>query len=208
MAATFGVCAATVYRLVAEEPPAPRARAERDPGSATRPGGIRRCAPSDPKQPTEATSPRAGWLTRGQLAAELGYRSIFPVRKTERTKLHPIREARRSSRILGLPCVPRPSRCEATTTVPKRTDSTRSRSRATCAAVWPSFSTRRTALALNSSMNLRRARRFLCSSMDTIYCFGWCPPKRGRVTVSSGYRGTTFGHLDCSFTTSGAPMSE
>jgi hypothetical protein len=38
-----------------------------------------------------------GWhtrLTRAQVAAELGYRSIFPVRKMEGTKLHPMREAR------------------------------------------------------------------------------------------------------------------
>ena len=48
----------------------------------------------DPKQPTEATSPHAAWLTRAQVAAELGYRSIFPVRKMKGTKLHPIREAR------------------------------------------------------------------------------------------------------------------
>jgi len=49
---------------------------------------------SDPKQPTEATSAHAGWLTRAQVAAELGYRSIFPIRKREGTKLHPVREAR------------------------------------------------------------------------------------------------------------------
>ena len=49
---------------------------------------------SDPKQPTEATSAHAGWLTRAQVAAELGYRSIFPIRKMEGTKLHPVREAR------------------------------------------------------------------------------------------------------------------
>ncbi len=49
---------------------------------------------SDPKQPTEATSDHAGWLTRAQVAAELGYRSIFPIRKMEGTKLHPVREAR------------------------------------------------------------------------------------------------------------------
>lgn len=35
---------------------------------------------SDPKQPTEATTAHAGWLTRAQVAAELGYRSIFPIR--------------------------------------------------------------------------------------------------------------------------------
>jgi len=49
---------------------------------------------SDPKQPTEAASAHAGWLTRAQVAAELGYRSIFPIRKMEGTKLHPVREAR------------------------------------------------------------------------------------------------------------------
>ena len=49
---------------------------------------------SDPKQPTEARSAHAGWLTRAQVAAELGYRSIFPIRKMEGTKLHPVREAR------------------------------------------------------------------------------------------------------------------
>jgi len=65
-------------------------------------------------------------------------------------------------------------------TQPCRTDSTRSRSRATCAAVWRSFSTRRTALALNSSVNLRRARRFFCSSMDTIYSFRVVSTKAGQ----------------------------
>ena len=49
---------------------------------------------SEPKQPTQATSAHAGWLTRAQVAAELGYRSIFPIRKMEGTKLHPVREAR------------------------------------------------------------------------------------------------------------------
>jgi hypothetical protein len=49
---------------------------------------------SDPKQPAEATSAHAGWLTRAQVAAEFGYRSIFPIRKMEGTKLHPVREAR------------------------------------------------------------------------------------------------------------------
>jgi len=48
----------------------------------------------DAKQPTEATSAHVGWLTRAQVAAELGYRSIFPIRKMEGTKLHPVREAR------------------------------------------------------------------------------------------------------------------
>lgn len=49
---------------------------------------------SDPKQATQATSPHDSWLTRAQVAAELGYRSIFPIRKMEGTKLHPIRQAR------------------------------------------------------------------------------------------------------------------
>ena len=49
---------------------------------------------SEPKQATQATSPHDGWLTRAQVAAELGYRSIFPIRKMEGTKLHPVREAR------------------------------------------------------------------------------------------------------------------
>jgi hypothetical protein len=49
---------------------------------------------SDEKQGQEASNPREGWLTRAQLAAELGYRSIFPIRKMEGTKLHPGREAR------------------------------------------------------------------------------------------------------------------
>jgi hypothetical protein len=50
---------------------------------------------SDPKQAAQAPSPaHDGWLTRAQVAAELGYRSIFPVRKMEGTKLHPVREAR------------------------------------------------------------------------------------------------------------------
>ena len=52
-------------------------------------------ASPDPKQPTQAPSPaHDGWLTRAQVAAELGYRSIFPIRKMEGTKLHPVREAR------------------------------------------------------------------------------------------------------------------
>jgi hypothetical protein len=50
---------------------------------------------SDPKQPAEATTTHAGWLTRAQVAAELGYRSIFPIRRMEGTKLHPVREVRR-----------------------------------------------------------------------------------------------------------------
>jgi hypothetical protein len=48
----------------------------------------------DQKQPDKATSPHAGWLTRAQVAAELGYRSIFPVRKMEGGALHPLRSAR------------------------------------------------------------------------------------------------------------------
>jgi hypothetical protein len=52
-------------------------------------------ASPDPKQATQASSPvHDGWLTRAQVAAELGYRSIFPIRKMEGTKLHPVREAR------------------------------------------------------------------------------------------------------------------
>jgi hypothetical protein len=49
---------------------------------------------AESKQPAEAASAHAGWLTRAQVAAELGYRSIFPIRKMEGTKLHPVREAR------------------------------------------------------------------------------------------------------------------
>jgi hypothetical protein len=49
---------------------------------------------SDEKQGQEAAAPREGWLTRAQVAAELGYRSIFPIRKMEGRKLHPVREAR------------------------------------------------------------------------------------------------------------------
>ena len=48
----------------------------------------------DPKQPDKATSPHAGWLTRAQVAAELGYRSIFPVRRMEGQALHPVRTPR------------------------------------------------------------------------------------------------------------------
>jgi hypothetical protein len=51
-------------------------------------------ARTDPKQPEQATSPRSGWLTRAQVAAELGYRSIFPVRKMEGRELHPVRAER------------------------------------------------------------------------------------------------------------------
>jgi hypothetical protein len=51
-------------------------------------------ASSDEKQGEEAANPREGWLTRAQVAAELGYRSIFPIRKMEGTKLHPVREPR------------------------------------------------------------------------------------------------------------------
>ena len=47
-----------------------------------------------PKQPDKAASPHAGWLTRAQVAAELGYRSIFPIRKMEGNVLHPVRDAR------------------------------------------------------------------------------------------------------------------
>jgi hypothetical protein len=49
---------------------------------------------SDEKQAQKASNPHAGWLTRSQAAAELGYRSIFPVRKMEGTKLHPVRGVR------------------------------------------------------------------------------------------------------------------
>jgi hypothetical protein len=49
---------------------------------------------SEPKQATKAPGPHDGWLTRAQVAAELGRRSIFPIRKMEGTKLHPVREAR------------------------------------------------------------------------------------------------------------------
>jgi hypothetical protein len=49
---------------------------------------------SDEKQPQKASNPHDGWLTRAQVAAELGYRSIFPIRKMEGQALHPIREAR------------------------------------------------------------------------------------------------------------------
>ena len=47
-----------------------------------------------PKQPNQATSPHAGWLIRAQVAAELGYRRIFPVRKMEGHHLHPVRAPR------------------------------------------------------------------------------------------------------------------
>ena len=49
---------------------------------------------SEPKQPRKQATPTTDWLTRAQVAAELGYRSIFPIRKMEGTKLHPVREAR------------------------------------------------------------------------------------------------------------------
>jgi hypothetical protein len=49
---------------------------------------------SDEKQPQKASNPHDGWLTRAQVAAELGYRSIFPIRKMEGQVLHPIRDAR------------------------------------------------------------------------------------------------------------------
>ena len=48
---------------------------------------------SDEKQAQEANNPHKGWLTRAQVAAELGYKSIFPIRKMEGTKLHPARQA-------------------------------------------------------------------------------------------------------------------
>ena len=48
----------------------------------------------DPKRPNKASSPDDGWLTRAQVAAELGYRSIFPVRKMEGRELRPVRTAR------------------------------------------------------------------------------------------------------------------
>jgi hypothetical protein len=52
-------------------------------------------ASSEPKQSLQARSPaHDGWLTRAQVAAELGYRSIFPIRKMEGAKLHPVREPR------------------------------------------------------------------------------------------------------------------
>jgi hypothetical protein len=49
---------------------------------------------STPKQPDKAISPHAGLLTPAQVAAELGYRSIFPIRKMEGKEPHPVREAR------------------------------------------------------------------------------------------------------------------
>jgi hypothetical protein len=51
-------------------------------------------ASPEEKQPEKARAAHEGWLTRTQVAAELGYRSIFPIRKIEGTKLHPVREAR------------------------------------------------------------------------------------------------------------------
>lgn len=48
----------------------------------------------DEKQPLKASNGHDGWLTRAQVAAELGYRSIFPIRKMEGQTLHPVREAR------------------------------------------------------------------------------------------------------------------
>jgi len=36
---------------------------------------------SDEKQAQEASNPHDRWLTRAQVAAELGYKSIFPIRK-------------------------------------------------------------------------------------------------------------------------------
>ena len=49
---------------------------------------------SDRSNPQSKQPAHDGWLTRAQVAAELGYRSIFPIRKMEGTKLHPVREAR------------------------------------------------------------------------------------------------------------------
>ena len=50
---------------------------------------------SDPNQPDKATKGKHdGWITRAQVAAELGYRSIFPVRKMEGQQLHPVRASR------------------------------------------------------------------------------------------------------------------
>ena len=50
-------------------------------------------ADAESKQATQAPSPpHDGWLTRAQVAAELGYQSIFPIRRMEGTKLHPVRE--------------------------------------------------------------------------------------------------------------------
>ena len=49
---------------------------------------------SDEKQPPKASNSHEGWLTRAKVAAELGYRSIFPIRKMEGQTLHPVREAR------------------------------------------------------------------------------------------------------------------
>ncbi len=48
----------------------------------------------DEKQPPKASNGHDGWLTRAQVAAELGYRSIFPIRRMEGQTLHPVREAR------------------------------------------------------------------------------------------------------------------
>ena len=48
----------------------------------------------DEKQPPKASNGHNGWLTRAQVAAELGYRSIFPIRKMEGQALHPVRGAR------------------------------------------------------------------------------------------------------------------
>src|SRR6185437_3197825 len=49
---------------------------------------------SDEKQPEKASNLHEGWLTRAQVAAQLGYKSIFPIRKLEGTTLHPARETR------------------------------------------------------------------------------------------------------------------
>jgi hypothetical protein len=60
----------------------------------------------DPNQSEKATSAPAaaadrrtatdhpGWLTRAQVAAQLGYRSIFPIRQMEGQELHPVRTPR------------------------------------------------------------------------------------------------------------------
>jgi hypothetical protein len=51
---------------------------------------------SGPVAPPETAvpTPNPGWLTRAQVAAELGYRSIFPIRKMEGRQLHPVRTNR------------------------------------------------------------------------------------------------------------------
>jgi hypothetical protein len=61
--------------------------------------------------------------------------------------------------------------------------SVRSRSRAVALTVFPSSSTRRTALALNSSVNWRRARRFGVSAigLDIVFPFGKMSTKPDQV---------------------------